>query len=65
MEEAKKCPKDGGAMEEGETKSKGGYAGKNIWGQGGLNWLGGFKKNEKPVITFRCNSCGYLESYSK
>ena len=53
-------------MEEGETKGVGGYGGITIWGQGGPDWLGiKFKKSTKPVVAYRCVSCGYLESYAK
>ena len=44
-----KCPKCNGEMEEGQTKAKSGYTGLDIWGQGGMNFWGGFNKNTYGV----------------
>ncbi|MEN9389425.1 MAG: hypothetical protein RLY61_509 [Candidatus Parcubacteria bacterium] len=65
MENTHKWPRCSSEMEEGKTKSRGGYARFNIWGQGGTSFWGTFKKNIKEITSYRCKSCGYLESYAE
>lgn len=64
--EKKKCPKCEGEMEEGIIADRGhlSLGEKPQWGTG-LAWGGITLKDKKEVKTYRCNSCGYLESYAK
>jgi predicted nucleic-acid-binding Zn-ribbon protein len=50
MSEAKKCPKCGGEMEEGETRP--------------LLTLGGFLK-PRSILRYVCKNCGYIELYEE
>jgi len=60
----RKCLKCGGEMDEGITKAHGVYAGPTLWGTSySIFW--GTIKNSKPTVTYRCQKCGYLESYAK
>lgn len=58
-----KCPKCGGEMDEGIVKPDGGYVGRQKWGKE-VNWRG-MVKDGLTVKTFKCKTCGYLESYAK
>lgn len=63
-----KCPKCGGEMEKGLIADQGYLiAIKSSWGSelrmGGILNFG--LENKKEITTFRCKSCGYLESYAK
>ncbi|MDP4010790.1 MAG: PF20097 family protein [Candidatus Roizmanbacteria bacterium] len=62
--ENKACPKCKGEMEEGVTKNKSAYAGKNEWGNQ-ITPFGVGVTNPRDVSTYRCTSCGFLESYAK
>ncbi len=74
METILTCPKCAGAMEEGflPDQSEGFYV--PHWQPGSpepVRFLGGnvgtFKVNKdqwRPVITYRCTQCGFLESYA-
>ena len=62
-----KCPKCGGEMEEGtiaDTCNNIGSVKHQRWGTGIQSSLSGLE-NPREVITNRCKSCGYLESYAK
>ena len=56
------CPKCKEEMDEGLVKCEGGYVGYQKWGIK-ITWIGNMKDG-KDVITYRCKSCGYLESYA-
>jgi hypothetical protein len=59
-----KCQKCQNEMEKGVARPEGGYTSSNIkWGKEGIDFLGR-TKNGIDVDTFRCKSCGYLESYA-
>jgi hypothetical protein len=58
-----KCPKCEGEMEVGIVKTKGG-APEQEWGSK-VNWSKIGVENAHNIETFRCTSCGYLESYTK
>lgn len=64
----KKCPKCGGEFEEGLTSDVSGQAMeptmKPFWGTKIRTIVGGLE-NPHEVTTYRCKSCGYLESYAK
>lgn len=70
-----KCPKCNSEMEEGMTveyKSPGGFEinvnlpKKETWGK---TFKPGFfvdsVERELPITSYRCTSCGYIESYAK
>ena len=66
------CPKCGGAMVEGYTLEKGHYNSPNVaeWVEGPPEksfWVGLKLKDRDriPISTFRCENCGYLESYAR
>ncbi len=74
MEESKKCPKCNGEMEAGMTveyKSPGGMSmninmpKKQTWGKGiKPGFFVESVDEEKTIVTHRCKTCGYLESYA-
>jgi hypothetical protein len=65
-----KCQKCGGEMKEGFVPDRSygkGFAATWVDGKPETNWIGGVKLREqemRPVRTFCCQSCGYLESYA-
>ena len=66
------CPKCQGTMAEGFIKDMGhGAIYASEWVEGAPEqsfWTGGVKargKEQRPVITFRCEKCGFLEFYAK
>ena len=65
------CTKCGGRMSEGFLIDEGyGIAHAGTWqsGEPRKSFWGGVKKSKKDqtkVSTFRCDRCGYLESYAK
>lgn len=63
-----KCSKCQGEMEEGMLVDMQGtgIAGKQSWGTS-LKWGGMLAgvNNSHDVKTYKCKSCGYLESYAK
>ncbi|GMM94500.1 hypothetical protein [Qipengyuania sp. MTN3-11] len=67
---SKTCPKCGRRMEEGFTIDAGDYNSPTVpgWhpGQPDKRWYGlkVDKAEKRPVATWRCTSCGYLESYA-
>ena len=74
METAPTCPKCSGAMEQGYIPDEGKGNFLANWYPGtpealrflGMN-TGIAKTNEKrrrPVVTYRCTQCGYLDSYA-
>ena len=71
-----KCMKCGGEMEEGFILDKAGPSGVHVakpeWGMltenrafGGKILVSRGLKNRKEIVTNRCTSCGFLESYAK
>lgn len=67
------CPKCRGAMKRGFLVDRGDYNAKllGLWVEGEPEksyWVGGFKTKDKDnftvATTYRCASCGYLESYA-
>ena len=69
MAAAKSCPKCDGRMEEGFSVDRG-YGENHVagWhpGKPDTRWWG-LKAQRKSVLAiskFRCNKCGYLESYA-
>lgn len=68
MEEKIKCPKCGGDMEKGVVPNLGMFETETI-----QKWTKVIKRIQfrwspsltKDVVTFRCISCGFLESYAK
>jgi hypothetical protein len=60
------CPKCSGEMEKGFLGDKSDLANevRQCWGTG-ISITGGGLDNSHPVTTYRCTSCGYLESYAK
>lgn len=66
------CPKCNSAMEEGFILDKGDYGSQrpSDWVEGEPHrsfWHGGVKVSDKrryEVRSYRCVSCGYLESYA-
>lgn len=59
-----KCPKCGGEMEEGLADAGfGADRGPARWFQGHKYIF--FRKNDRQIKVYRCESCGYLESYAK
>jgi hypothetical protein len=66
----KTCSKCQGVMERGFTLDEGyGRRGPSHWVQGApkRSFLFGVTFNSPPIPigTFRCNSCGYLETYAR
>lgn len=60
-----KCPKCDEKMEKGALIERGkGTAGSTKWGTG-VNQLLGTINDKKEVVSYRCTSCGFLESYAK
>jgi hypothetical protein len=63
------CPKCQGAMQQGYVPELAGGTGLNGWVKGApkKNWVGGVNVPGIliPIATFRCESCGYLESYAR
>ena len=62
------CPKCGGGMERGFVIDCSEISHVSSWISGAPQF--GFLErvkddNEKPIVTFRCSKCGYLESYTK
>jgi predicted nucleic-acid-binding Zn-ribbon protein len=67
MDKNKKCPKCGGEFEEGfvaDKYSQTGAISKPQWGTKTMLGFIGLKSAHK-VKTYRCKSCGYLESYAE
>ena len=63
-----KCPKCGGEMEEGfvaDRSTSFNIAQSQYWGTGTSMLEMGKLKDQKIVTTYRCKSCGFLESYAK
>ena len=60
-----KCPKCKGDMEEGFIADRGhaNAPNKSVWATG-YKFIGGLQ-NKLEVKTYRCTSCGFLESYAK
>ena len=60
-----KCPKCNGEMEEGFIVDKAhlGVGTKPMWATN-IKFFGG-PQNKHNVVSYRCKSCGYLESYAK
>lgn len=70
MENQLKCPKCSGEMEAGVILDKSHFnvPTQPIWGKnvpGPISGLLGSLDNTHEVVTYRCASCGYLESYAK
>ena len=61
MVDQMKCPKCGGEMEEGTIPFSPGNSLK--WGTK-MSIVKGIE-NKHEIVTYRCSSCGYLESYAK
>ena len=69
MTDAPKCLRCSGEMEVGfllDRMHSGAQAAEWISGPPEKKWIGGVKTNTRsfPVETWRCKSCGYLESYA-
>lgn len=72
MEEILNCPKCKGIMENGFVVdyTHGGVAKQSVWSKGPIKydfwnlWIGAVKESLK-ISSYRCTSCGYLESYAK
>lgn len=61
-----KCPKCGGEMEEGVSVDQG--INNTPYVQVWAKRIEGFLKHtvgQKSIIVYRCQKCGYLESYAK
>lgn len=73
MEEMKKCPKCGGEMENGVLTNRNypiPFKALNrqlVWGSKLIEKLIGPVTLEKETLvkTYKCKTCGYLESYAK
>lgn len=70
MAKSPKCAKCGAAMETGIVIDQTyGYSTVSVWLKGKPErgfWTGlKLRTQPKPTETFRCTSCGYLESYAK
>lgn len=67
MKQDNKCPKCGGEFEEGLLPDKS-YLSvfQQVWGTKIQTFFGGGRDldNQRKVVTYRCRSCGYLESYA-
>lgn len=66
MDKKHVCNRCGGDLEEGFVGSKT-DSGKEIredWGTG-LSFLGNGLENSRPVVSYRCKKCGFLESYAR
>lgn len=68
MESNKKCPKCNASMDEGFVVDHS-YGGSLVskWSDGPPEesvWTGLKVKDPKPITTYRCTECGYLESYA-
>jgi hypothetical protein len=59
-----KCSKCQGEMKEGIIKGDNAYSGAQKWGKEISSWMGTVKDG-KDIVTYRCDKCGYLESYAK
>lgn len=66
-----RCPKCDGRMAEGFVLDHGDYGAVNVatWQAGAPQksfWVNvkQVKSEQRPVSTFRCDRCGYLESYA-
>lgn len=65
------CVKCSGSMSEGFVIDQGDYGAKSVsnWHDNPpeRHWYGlkTSKKNQRPIATYRCNRCGYLESYAR
>ena len=70
MDVSVKCPKCAEVMQEGFVVDYGyskNYVAQWVAGKPELGFLGGTKlwgKEQRPIQTFRCPKCGYLESYA-
>jgi predicted nucleic-acid-binding Zn-ribbon protein len=71
MEQAKSCGKCGAAMAAGFILDEGGYGMMEIgrWQEGAPSksvWTGikTSKAQQRPIQTWRCSACGFLESYA-
>ena len=69
VEHQASCSKCGGQLEKGFIVDHTGasYFHRLLWNPGDPKktfWSGLDAKNAVPVDTFRCTSCGYLESYA-
>ena len=62
-----KCPKCKGEMEEGVIFDRGhlNVLSTQKFGTGIKGMLFRKIENEKNILSYRCKSCGYLESYAK
>lgn len=63
------CPKCRGTMEEGLTadRAQGNEFNFSVWSKGPPQfdfWMRIKLTDPRAVITYRCNKCGYLESYA-
>ena len=65
MNQNNKCPKCGGEMEEGIATNK--NANGHFIIEWGTKTSGVLKnlENARQTLTYRCKSCGFLESYAK
>ena len=68
---AKICPKCRGTMDTGFVLDRNyDQTGQSTWMEGNVEpnfWIGGVKTGKReqiPVSTYRCESCGYLESFA-
>lgn len=66
------CPRCGGTMSEGVILDHGDYGSVNVStfqsGPPRKSFWCGFKQSKEDqhaITTFRCNRCGFLESYAK
>ena len=65
-----KCPKCGGVMQEGFVLDAGygvNFVSRWMPGRPQNSWLTGIKvpaKDQRPISAYRCDRCGYLESYA-
>jgi hypothetical protein len=70
VDDSKSCPKCGQGMIQGfiaDNLESGVAVSHWVEGEPQTSWLGGLKtpiEKSLPVGTFRCMSCGFLESYA-
>ena len=72
MSDEQTCPKCGGGMEHGfvlDNTSGAGGAVSETWQDGAPQksfWTGVklLRDQQRPVVSYRCERCGYLESYA-